>query len=208
MADVHDGRVKIALEVGDQVQHGRLDGHVQGGGRLVHDQQGRVVEQGHGDDHALLLSARDLVGIAPHDVGRVGHVDPFQHLDAFFFGIFFLHAPVNGQHLGHLVAQAHGRIEGLHGVLVDHGDAVAPDLAQFLLWAAHQILALKEDVAVDDAAVAPQEVDDAERHGALATARLAHDAVGLASHDLKAHVAHGRHVPLARLVRDSQVLDV
>ncbi len=64
VGDVHDGRVEVAAQLGDQVQHSRLDGYVQGGGRLVHDQQRRVVEQGHGDDHALLLAAGDLVGIA------------------------------------------------------------------------------------------------------------------------------------------------
>ncbi len=60
-------------------------------------------------------------------------------------------------------------------------------------------------LAIDDLAVLPQKVDDAKGHGALAAARLADDAVGLAPLDLKADVAHGRHVARARLVGDGQV---
>ena len=64
---------------------------------------------------------------------------------------------VDDQDLGHLLADAHRGVEGLHRVLVDHGDAVAPDAAQFLVRAAHQIPSLEQDLAVDDLAVATQE---------------------------------------------------
>ncbi len=61
VADVKCGGVVSFFEFGDQIQHRGFDGHIQRGGGLVHDEQGRVVEHRHGDDHALLLSARKLV---------------------------------------------------------------------------------------------------------------------------------------------------
>ena len=44
-------------------------------------------------------------------------------------GLFLLYTPVLGQDLGHLIAQAHRGIEGLHRILIHHGNAVAPNMA-------------------------------------------------------------------------------
>ena len=78
MGDV-ERRDPVGLgEVADHVQHVRLRGHVQGGGRLVeHDDLGAVGER-HGDGDALLLAAGQLVRIALQErlVGRqqdLGH---------------------------------------------------------------------------------------------------------------------------------------
>ena len=38
-------------------------------------------------------------------------------------------SPVDNKYLGQLITDAHGWIEGLHRVLVDHSDPVAPELA-------------------------------------------------------------------------------
>ena len=170
MADVHDRRVEFALQVGDQVEHRGLDRHVQGRRRLIHDQQRRIVEQRHRDHDALLLAARNLVRIALHDVGRIRHIDALEHLDALGFRGRLAQAPMDDQHLGQLVAQKHRGVQRLHRILVDHRDAVAPNLAQILFRAAHQVLALEHDVALDDLAVAAQEIHDPEGDRALAAA--------------------------------------
>ena len=47
----------------EQRQDLRLDGDVERGGRLVGDQQVRLVGERHGDHHALALAARQLVRI-------------------------------------------------------------------------------------------------------------------------------------------------
>ncbi len=46
-----------------QVEDLRLHGHVEGGRRLVGDQDGGVAGERHRDQHALALAARELVGI-------------------------------------------------------------------------------------------------------------------------------------------------
>ncbi len=106
VSDEDDTGVEILFQVFDQVQHRGLNGYVQGGGRFVHDQQGRVVEHGHGNDHALLLPTRNHVRVAVHDVGGIGHVYPVEHLNAVFPGFFPGHVLVRGEHFRQLPADA------------------------------------------------------------------------------------------------------
>ena len=60
--DQQHGHAQLALDVGQQVQHLRLDGHVQRRGRLVGDQQQRLGGQRDGDHDALLLPAENWKG--------------------------------------------------------------------------------------------------------------------------------------------------
>ena len=87
VADVEGRRVVPLLELGDQVEDRRFDGDVQRGGRLVHDQERRVVQHGHGDQHTLLLPARQLEGVALHHAFHVGHVDAAQRFLALAVGV-------------------------------------------------------------------------------------------------------------------------
>ena len=80
VGDVEDGRVELPLELGDQVEDDRLGGHVQGGRRLVHDQQRGVGHQRHGDHAALQHAAAELVRVAPHHRLGIGHRDLGEHL--------------------------------------------------------------------------------------------------------------------------------
>jgi hypothetical protein len=57
----------------------------------------------------------------------------FEHLDAARVGFSLAHPPVNDQHLGHLVADPHRRVERLHRVLVNHRNPVTAQPAQFFL---------------------------------------------------------------------------
>ncbi|MNJ82505.1 hypothetical protein D3C77_819580 [compost metagenome] len=57
MADQQQGHPQARLERLEQFEDLQLDGHVQGGGRFVGDQQLRFVGQGHGDHDTLALAA-------------------------------------------------------------------------------------------------------------------------------------------------------
>ena len=70
VGDQQDGGVNAAAQLLDQVEDLGLDGGVEPGGGLVEDQQMGVHGQRHGDDHALLLAARELERVAAH--GGVG----------------------------------------------------------------------------------------------------------------------------------------
>ncbi len=207
VADVEGRGAVLLLELGDQVQDGRLDGDVQRGGRLVHDQERGVVEHGHRDQDALLLPARELERVPLHHAFHVGHVDPAQRLRALLVRFLALQPAVDDQRLGHLVADHHARVERRHRLLVDHRDVGPAQLAQLLLGAAAQLLAFEQDMPVRDKAVWPEEVHDREGHRALAAARLAHEAEVLALADVERDVPDRVDMPLARLVADRQVLD-
>ena len=106
------------------------------------------------------------------------------------------HVPVDLQDLADLQTHVPHGVERALGLLEDHADPVAPDLAQILLRAAHQILALEHDVALDDPAVAAQEIHDPESDGALTAAGLAHDAQHLAGIYFKTDAIHSADNPV------------
>ena len=63
MGDQQDTGTVLLLELFHQVQDLGLDGHVQGGGGLVGDQELRVVAESHGDHDTLAHTAGQLVRV-------------------------------------------------------------------------------------------------------------------------------------------------
>ena len=57
VGDHEHGGAVLPLELLHHVQHLGLDGHIQGGGGLVGNEQLRVADEGHGDNHPLLHTA-------------------------------------------------------------------------------------------------------------------------------------------------------
>ena len=68
----------LILQVFQQVENLRLDGHVERRGRLIRDQDVGLVGQRHRDHHALPLPAGKLVRIGAHAALRVIDADLFQ----------------------------------------------------------------------------------------------------------------------------------
>mgnify|MGYP006900717337 CR=1 FL=1 len=58
------GRAGLLLDILHQVDHLRLNGHVQRRDALICDDELGVHDEGAGNAHALALAARELVGIA------------------------------------------------------------------------------------------------------------------------------------------------
>ena len=57
------GEAELLAQLVEQCDDLLLDGDVQGGGRLVRDDELRVAGQGHGDENALTLATRELVRV-------------------------------------------------------------------------------------------------------------------------------------------------
>ena len=89
--------------------------------------------QRHGDDHALLLAARELERVAAHGGVGVGQRHLAQALAGLHAGLFLGQALVVAEDLGDLVADAHGGAQRRGRVLVDHGHGLAAPLAQRLV---------------------------------------------------------------------------
>ena len=78
--DEQHGHAALPLQRLEQIENLRLDGDVERSGRLVGDQQVRLVGQRHGDHHALALSAGELMGIGVEPLLGLCQTDLAQQL--------------------------------------------------------------------------------------------------------------------------------
>ena len=176
VGDIDDGHVLLALQLADQIQNLRLDGHIQGGGRLVADQDLRTAGHGDGDDHALAHAAGKLMRILIIAALRIGDTHQLQHVDGLALGLAAAHALMQLDGLLNLHADLLQRVQAGHGILRHHGDLAAADGAPFLLGSKlGQILAVIQDGAAGDRAVFIQHAHKALGKHGLARAGLAHD---------------------------------
>ncbi len=144
----HDeGGAVCLLNVLDKVQDLGLNGHVQGRGGLVRNQQLRIHRHGQGDHGPLAHAAGKLVGVLPEAVLGAGDAGQSQRLQSGLFGLRLGLAAVFHNALHDLPAHSHGGVEAGHGVLEDHADILGPDLPHLLLRQGHQIPALKENLS-------------------------------------------------------------
>ncbi len=207
VADEQDRGAELAAQLAHQLEDGGLDGDVEAGGRLVHDQQRRLGHQRHGDDDALLLAAGQLVRIALHHCRRVGQPHLAEHGNRPRPRLCGVGLAVQHRHLDQLPADGHHRIEARHRVLVDHGETVAAQTAQLFCVHRRDVAALEQDAPAGDAEPAPQVLHDGECDRRLAAAGFTDEAVRLARCDRQAHVLDDAARPLPSLGLDRQAVD-
>ncbi len=205
--DEEDARPELLAEVQDELEHLRLDGRVEAGGRLVQDQERRILGERHGDDDPLLHAARELVRIALHHRGRVGDPHLPQHLDAPVPGFAAVRAS-DRVDLPELLPDPYRGVERPAGILVHHRDARRAQLAQVGCAHGEHVPAGDADAALADTPVSRQVADDGERRRRLAASRLAHEAVALALADVEGEPAQHLAVVTADPVGDVEVDDV
>ncbi len=122
VSDVEDGHLELGLQIVQQVENGGLGGHVQTGGRLVHDQKVRVGEQRHRDGATLEHPSGELVRIPGYHLPGVGHGDALEHAQRRRAGRPSAKAQVPSSHLVQLLAHGEGRVQGGLRILTDQSD--------------------------------------------------------------------------------------
>ncbi len=194
-------------QLADEVEHRRLDGDVEAGRRLVHDEERGLGDQRHGDDDALLLPARELVRVALQHGCGVGQVDLAE--DGKGAGARFLGADalMDHRHFHELPADRHDRVEAAHRVLIDHGDAAAAQHAQLVVIERRHVATLEQDAARGEAAGAAEIAHDGERHGRLAAAGLADEPERLARPYFEAEAGNDIGFTGAQEKRDTRLLE-
>uniref|UniRef100_E6QKD8 Uncharacterized protein n=1 Tax=mine drainage metagenome TaxID=410659 RepID=E6QKD8_9ZZZZ len=139
VAGEEHGQLALLLKRFEHVEYLGLDGNVERGGRLVGEQQLRLVDEGHGDQYALTLAARELMGIIVHAAGGVGNGYGFEGLNRLVSkrNAAYLWS-VSADGLDDLAADLHDRIERGHRLLEYHGDLAAAHGTHFFVGQADQ----------------------------------------------------------------------
>ena len=182
VGDQYDGCSALALlQAAQQLEDLGLHRDVEGGGRLVGDDELGVQDQRAGDDDALLHAAAELVRIAAVAAARLRYADLLEHLDHAPADRFRPHIRVVAQQFGDLPADGHDRVERAGRVLEDHRDAGTADVAHLVGGLGQQILAVEPDAAGCDAAGRLDQPHDRLGDGGLAAAALADNAQRLPS---------------------------
>ena len=195
MGDQEDGHAKLVAQLEQQFQNLRLDGDVEGRGRLVRNQEARAADQGHRDHHPLAKAARELVGIliiAPLHSTDADQIEHFQNLGT-------VGLAMEPERFADLEPNLQGRVQAGHRLLEDHADLVAADLPHAGVVELEQIPAVQQDFsALDHGRRHRQQAHDRARRHALAAAALAHQADDPAGADRKIEtVDHARDTRLA-----------
>ncbi|OPZ97699.1 MAG: hypothetical protein BWY71_01527 [Planctomycetes bacterium ADurb.Bin412] len=199
MCNQQHRHVILFLEVFDQVEDLRLDRNIQGRGRLIGDQQGRVAAQRHGNHHPLPHPAGHLVRIGADPLLRIGHPDQPQHLHRSFPCLMSLFILMEFHGLHDLVPHRIDRIQAGHRFLKDHGNFVAANLPHLLFRKAQQVLPVKQDFPLGDF---PRRIGNQPQNGkgrhALPAAALPHHRQRLALLNIIADVIDGFQFPILR----------
>ena len=148
VGDQQHGHVPLPLFLAQQFEDLRLHCHVERGGRLVRDQQVRLIGQRHGNHHALALSAAELVGEGTRLPASVPQADVGKQLRHPFTCRTPVQTRVLHHDLRYLPIDPLDRVQAGLWLLKDHRDFVAADATQGAGLAMEQVLALPQHFAV------------------------------------------------------------
>ncbi len=129
VSDEQDAEPELALELAEEVEDLRLDGHVERGGRLVGDEEARRARQRHREHHALAHPTRELMRELVCALLGVGDRDEIEHLQRAATRRVPSDALVEPHGLLELVADGVRRVEARERVLEHHRDPRTADLA-------------------------------------------------------------------------------
>lgn len=140
------------LKISDQFQDLTAQADIQGGGRLIGQQQARLAGQGHCNHGALALATAELVRVGAGAPGCFANTGLVNQLDGFGPGLLPRQTHFELQHLDNLLPHTQQGVERGHGLLENHGNVLPAHGPQGMLRQRQQILALK-DGAADDCGV-------------------------------------------------------
>ena len=163
----------VVAQAAQQVKDLRLDGHVQGRGGLVGDQQLRVAGQRHGDHDALAHAARQSGAGSRRCAFRVQGCPPCAA------GRWRVRAPPSCRRfscvrMASTIWLPRSRYTGLSdviGLLEDHGHVVAAQLPVVLFGKPHQVLAFELHLARGHVSRLAQKAHDGQAGHRLAGTR-------------------------------------
>ena len=167
MGDQHQCRATLFRRPTEEVEHLRLNGHVEGGGWLVGNDQLRFAGERHGDHRALAHAARELMRVLLHSLWRLCDLYKLEVFNRLLVRLAPASASMRHQHFGDLLANGGDGVKGGEWLLEDHGDAATTNLAHVGLRLAEKLFAVEEDRSSDDRLILDKEADGCECRDAL-----------------------------------------
>ena len=206
MGNQDDGRVDFLLQLLHHIQNLRLNGHIQGRGRLIGQQKLRLAGQGHCYDHTLLHTPGKLMGVILFTALRNPHQLKHFLNPLLLFLRRQIHVKLQG--LTNLVPHCKDRIQAGHGVLKNHGYLFSPDLPHVLLGCFYQILPVKHDFSAGNPPrYLWQKAHEGKGKGGLTGAGLSHQTNGLPLVQGEGYVIDCLDNVLVRRILHAQILN-
>src|SRR6266849_5524292 len=189
VGDIKDTHAEFAVELGEETEDFGLGDGVQGAGGLIGDEQGRTVEDGHGDDDALGLTDAELPGAAAEKFGVVGETHAGEGV-ADGSGAFFARAGgVSAPGFAELRADAKSGIERGQRALENDADFAAAEGAHLRFGFRGEVFPFEKEIAARCSAFQVKQAKNGERESALAGAALSDEAEDFDGLDLERDVA-------------------
>ncbi|GDX02970.1 hypothetical protein ExPUPEC61_00550 [Escherichia coli] len=120
MSDQHQRHVLFLLQLQQQFDDLRLDGHVQRSGRFIGNQQFWSTGNRHGDHHALAHAAGKLMRVNIQTRCRIGNTDQIQQVNRSLTAGTFVAALMHLNRFHNLETHGVARVKAGHRVLEDH----------------------------------------------------------------------------------------
>ena len=165
----------------------RLNGHVEGGCRLVGKQDGGPARERRGDHHALAHPARELERVLLEAPVGLGDADGFQHGPRLSARLDAPERPVRPERLDQLVADGHHRVERAGGLLEDDGDAGAANAPHLGLGQGEEVGALEHDATAHGSGDRRKQTHDCQCGQRLPAAALADERENLSCGEIERH---------------------
>ena len=209
MRDDDQRNVELARQILHQFENLRLNRHVEGGRRLVGDDEAGIAGKPDRDHHPLAHAAGELMRILIEPALRVGDADQPKQFDRARSRLLVIHPELNLQRLGDLQSDGQDRIERGHRLLEDHRDVAAADLAHLFVAERQQVAPVEGDAAAGNApGMRRQKPHDRERRDRLARTGFADDGDDLAAVDVEAQPLDRAHDAARRQEVNMQIFDL
>ena len=209
MRDHNHRDTKFAAELFHQLKNLRLNGHIQRSRRLVRNQQPRVTGKPDGDHHPLPHAARKLVRVLLQAPLGVGYPDQPQKLNRAGLLGGFVHAHVDAQGFGQLVADRQNRVQRGHRFLKDHANVAPTDALHFRLRKFQQILTIEHHATVRNiGGLGRQQAHDRQSRNRFSRSAFAYNRNHFAGAHIVGHVLHSPDKAACRAKFDTQIFDL
>lgn len=208
MGDQNHRHVELLFEKAELIENLFLDGDVEGGRRLIGDQQFRLAAEGHGNHDALLHPAGELVRVIVHALCWVDDAHHVEETKNLCVDVCYVWA-MESDGFSDLLAYGENGVQRGRGLLEDVGDFFATNLSKFVFGKGEDGAAVEGDAAFwTERCGGCEEASEGEARDTFAAAAFPDDGESFAVIEMEGDVAYGIGSARARAEFYGEVADL